>query len=153
MRVMPEEVDCLPMQKPVSVLAFDFGTSRIGVAYGQSLTQTATLLNEITAKNGIPNWEIIHALIKEWQPDCLLTGLPLNMDGTENEMCNRARKFARRLHGRFGISSYLWDERLSSHEAKSIKPSDNYKKNAVDSLAAATILESWFYNNCPLDNQ
>lgn len=141
------------MDKPISVLAFDFGTSRIGVAYGQSLTQTTSLLNEIPAKNGIPNWDTLNKLIQEWRPDCLVTGLPLNMDGTENEMCNRARKFARRLHGRFGVISYLWDERLSSNEAKSIKPSDNYKKDAVDSLAAATILESWFYNGCPKDNQ
>ena len=127
------------MNSALSVLAFDFGTSRIGVAYGQSLTGTTRTLKEIPARDGIPNW------------DQLLTGLPLNMDGSENEMCKRARKFARRLHGRFGLPSYLWDERLSSSEAKSLQPSDNYKRDAVDSLAAATILESWFYNDSPKD--
>lgn len=132
-----------------TVLAFDFGTSRIGVAYGQSLTQSSQPLAEIKARDGIPNWDDIAKLIEEWQPHCVLTGMPLNMDGTENAMCQRARKFARRLHGRFGLPSYIWDERLSSHEAKSIKPSDNYKRDAVDSLAACSILESWFYNDSP----
>lgn len=132
-----------------SVLAFDFGTSRIGVAVAQSLTQTATPLPEIPARDGIPQWEQIQALLEEWHPDCFLTGLPLNMDGSENAMCQRARKFSQRLHGRFGLPSYLWDERLSSQEVKSTHRSDNYKRDAVDSLAAAGIVESWFYNNCP----
>ena len=138
-------------KKPATVLAFDFGTSRIGVAYGQSITQTGSILKEIPAKDGNPDWETIKRLVDEWQPDCFLTGLPLNMDGSENEMCQRARKFARRLHGRFGLASHLWDERLSSNEAKSIRPSDNYKRDAVDSLAAVAILESWFYNGCPTE--
>lgn len=132
------------------VLAFDFGSKRIGVAVGQSLTGTAEPLAEISARDGIPDWAVIERLIGEWQPDCLLTGLPLNMDGSEGPMSQRARKFARRLHGRFGLASYLWDERLSSQEAKSLRPSDNYRRDAVDSLAAVTILESWFYNHCPL---
>jgi putative Holliday junction resolvase len=134
---------------PITVLAFDFGTLRIGVAYGQSLTQTAKPLKELLANNGIPQWEHIQNLIDEWQPNCFLTGLPLNMDGSENAMCQRARKFSQRLHGRFGLPSYLWDERLSSNEVKIDNPSDNYKRDAVDSLAAASIAESWFYNNCP----
>lgn len=140
------------MEKPVRVLAFDFGSKRIGVAFGQSLTQTAQTLTELPANNGIPDWATIETLIKEWQPDCLLTGLPLNMDGSESPMSQRARKFARRLHGRFGLPSYLWDERLSSSEAKAIKPSDNYKKNAVDALAAVIILESWFFSGKPANN-
>lgn len=137
------------MNPPFTVLAFDFGTSRIGVAYGQSLTETASPLKELAAKDGIPQWEQIQALITEWQPDCFLTGLPLNMDGSENAMCQRARKFSQRLHGRFGKPSFLWDERLSSSAVKSEHYSDNYKRDAVDSLAAVSILESWFYNGCP----
>lgn len=131
------------------VMAFDFGTKRIGVAVGQSVTQTAQEIAEISARDGIPSWQTIASLIQEWQPHILLTGLPLNMDGTENEMCARARKFAKRLHGRYGLPSYLWDERLSSEAAKSLRPSDNYKQNAVDALAACAILESWFFNQCP----
>lgn len=131
------------------IMAFDFGTKRIGIAIGQSLTRTAQELAEIPARDGIPNWQTIADLIKEWQPDAVLTGLPLNMDGTENEMCTRARKFAKRLHGRYGLPSYMWDERLSSVAAKSHRPSDNYRQNAVDALAACAILESWFFNDCP----
>lgn len=137
------------MGKLQRVMAFDFGTKRIGIAIGQSLTQTAQELAEIPARDGIPNWQTIAELIQEWQPDVLLTGLPLNMDGTENDMCLRARKFSKRLHGRFGLPSFLWDERLTSHEVKQIRPSDNYRQHAVDALAACAILESWFYNNCP----
>lgn len=137
-------------QAAFTVLAFDFGTSRIGVAVAQSITQTASPLKEIPAKDGIPSWETLEKLVREWQPDCFLTGLPLNMDGTEGPMCQRARKFAQRLHGRFGRPSHVWDERLTSSEAKSLNPSDNYRRDAVDSLAAASIAESWFYNGCPI---
>jgi len=137
------------MKSEFTVLAFDFGTHRFGVAVGQSISKTASILDEIPANNGIPNWEMIEKLLSTWQPDCFLTGLPLNMDGTENPMCQRARKFSQRLHGRYGKPSYLWDERLSSRSAKEESPSDNYKQNAVDSLAAQYIAESWFYNNCP----
>ena len=100
-----------------SVLCFDFGTKRIGAAFGSSISYTGQTIPEIPARDGIPDWDDIERMIKEYQPDKLLTGLPLNMDGTENEMCKRARKFARRLHGRFGLPSYMWDERLSSNEA------------------------------------
>lgn len=131
------------------VMAFDFGSKRIGIAFGQSLTQTAQAVGEVAARDGIPDWQQIEALVKEWQPDQLLTGLPLNMDGSENLMCARARKFARRLHARFRLPSYVWDERLSSAHAKSIQPSSNYRLNAVDAIAACSILESWFYNDSP----
>jgi putative Holliday junction resolvase len=140
------------MNETLTVIGFDFGVKRIGVAYGQNLTQTAQPLEEIPAKDGIPNWQDIQTILDEYQPELVVTGLPLNMDGTENEMCQRARKFAKRLHGRFGIKSLMWDERLSSDAAKDIKPSSNYKKNAVDSLAAALILESWFENGMPEDH-
>ncbi len=141
------------MEKDSSIqaLAFDFGLKRFGIAVGQSVTQTAEPLAEVHAKDGIPNWAAIEKIASEWQPDCFVTGLPLNMDGTENSMCQRARKFAKRLHGRFGKPSYVWDERLSSQSVKSDNPSDNYKKDAVDSLAACAILESWFYNGCNKD--
>ena len=136
-------------QPPFSVLAFDFGSKRIGIAYGNSTLQSGSPVIEINAKDGIPNWDDIKRVIDEYKPDCCLTGLPLNMDGSDSEMSLRARKFARRLHGRFGLPSWVWDERLSSHEAKQFRPSDNYKANAVDALAASLILESWFDNNCP----
>ncbi len=132
-----------------SVLSFDFGTKRIGIAYGNSALQSGSPVTEIKAKDGIPNWDEIKNILDEYQPDCCLTDLPLNMDGSDSEMSRRARKFARRLHGMFGLPSWVWDERLSSEEAKQFKPSDNYKANAVDALAASLILESWFENDCP----
>ena len=89
--------------------------------------------------------------MKEWQPDLVLVGLPLNMDDSESELSARARKFANRLHGRFGVKVEMVDERLSSFEAKSEVMerggSRDYKNNPVDSIAARLILESWFERN------
>ncbi|TDO95553.1 Holliday junction resolvase RuvX [Marinomonas balearica] len=131
-----------------TVLGFDFGTSRIGVAIGQSFTMSARPLSPLKANEGIPNWDVIEKLVKEWEPDCFVVGLPLNMDGTENEMCQRARKFAKRLHGRYNQPYHMMDERLSSYDAKGQVISQggnrNFKENSVDGLAAQLILETWF---------
>ncbi|TBR43838.1 Holliday junction resolvase RuvX [Marinomonas agarivorans] len=128
-------------------LGFDFGTTRIGVAVGQDITMTATPISPLKARDGIPDWNTIESLIHEWLPDAFIVGLPLNMDGTENEMCLRARKFAKRLHGRYNKPSYMMDERLSSYEAKGevIRNGGdrNFKNNSVDGIAAKMILESW----------
>lgn len=126
-----------------SVMAFDFGTRQIGVAIGQTLTNTANPLCLIRARDGVPNWQDIDDLLQEWQPARLLVGLPLNMDDSESEFCVRARKFARRLHGRFGLPVSMVDERLSSFEAKQHRPKGSYRDNPVDDLAAQLILESW----------
>lgn len=131
-----------------SVLGFDFGTHRIGVAAGQSLTGTAIALETIKAQDGIPHWVALEKAMDEWQPDCLVVGLPLNMDGTIAEMSRRARKFANRLHARFNRPCYLMDERLSSREAKQLHflagGSAHFRQDPVDSIAARLILESWF---------
>lgn len=127
-----------------TLLAFDFGTKQIGVAVGQTITQTATPLTVLRATDGIPNWNQVGELIAAWRPDHILVGLPLNMDGTESEICTRARKFARRLQGRFDVSVGMVDERLSTFEAKlHRKPGINYKDDPVDSEAARLILNSW----------
>ncbi len=132
----------------VSALAFDYGTKNIGVAYGQSLSGTAKALPILKANDGIPDWSLIKQLTHTWQPDTLLVGLPLNMDGSESELSRLARKFSNRLHGRFGITVALMDERLSTREAKDIAYSKGHKgnfgKKPIDSLAAALILENWF---------
>ena len=83
-----------------TLLAFDFGTKSIGVAVGQRITGTARPLPAIKAQDGTPDWNIIERLLKEWQPDEIIVGLPLNMDGTEQPLTARARKFANRIHGR-----------------------------------------------------
>jgi putative Holliday junction resolvase len=130
-----------------TLLAFDYGTKNIGVAVGQTLTLSARELAVLKARDGIPNWDEIAALLKEWQPNVVLVGLPLNMDATESELSTRARKFANRLHGRFGVAVELVDERLSSFEAKGEVIRDggsrHYKTSPVDSIAARIILESY----------
>lgn len=131
-----------------TLLCFDYGTKAIGVAVGQSITQTASPLSTLSAKEGIPDWSVVTKLLNEWKPDLIVVGLPLNMDGSESELCVRARKFAKRLHGRFGVDVTMVDERLSSFEARgeiiSRTGSRNFKHNNIDSLAAKLILESWW---------
>ncbi|MBT0425498.1 Holliday junction resolvase RuvX [Morganella morganii subsp. morganii] len=131
-----------------TVIAFDFGTKSIGVAVGQTITGTARPLAALKAREGIPDWELIAAVFREWQPDYVVVGLPLNMDGTPQLVTNQAKKFANHLHGRFGIRAELHDERLSTVEARaSLFADGGYRalgKDKVDSASAVIILESWF---------
>ncbi|ERK06326.1 MAG: Holliday junction resolvase RuvX [Pantoea sp.] len=131
-----------------TLLGFDFGTKSIGVAVGQQLTGTARALAALKAQDGTPDWNLIERLLKEWQPDYVVVGLPLNMDGSEQELTARARKFANRLHGRFGVRVELQDERLSTVEARAgLFERGGYRalqKGAVDSQSAVIILEDWF---------
>jgi putative Holliday junction resolvase len=78
---------------PLAILAFDFGTNRIGVAFGQSLTGTASTVCVLKAKDGVPDWNQILKLIQVWNPDAFLVGLPYSMNGSESEMLVRAQKF------------------------------------------------------------
>lgn len=132
----------------MTVLAFDFGTKSIGCAVGQSITGTAQALPAFKAQDGIPDWNAIEKCLTTWKPDVVVVGLPLNMDGTEQELTGRARKFANRLHGRFGVKVVLQDERLTTTEARAeIFSRGGYKalsKSKVDGIAACLILESWF---------
>lgn len=120
------------------IMAFDFGTTRIGVALGQRITGTATPLSVVPARQGIPDWALIDQLVEEWQPEELVVGLPVNMDGTESDMSKAAEQFSRRLSGRYRKPTHLMDERLSTFEAKSFN-----KPDQVDAIAAGLILESW----------
>ncbi|MGE3921288.1 MAG: Holliday junction resolvase RuvX [Gammaproteobacteria bacterium] len=128
-------------------LSFDFGTKKIGVAVGQTLTKTATPLPKISAKNPSQVWEHIAKLIQEWQPIALVVGLPLNMDGTEQRITTLTRTFINELKNRFQKEVYEVDERLTTRAARSdIFDSGGYKalqKNDIDSIAAKIILESW----------
>jgi len=135
----------------MTLLAFDFGTKSIGVAIGQQLTGTARPLAALKAQDGTPDWNKIEALLKEWEPDRVVVGLPLNMDGSEQPLTARARKFANRIHGRFGVQVDLHDERLSTVEARAeLFERGGFRalsKGSVDSLSAVIILESWFENS------
>lgn len=130
------------------LLAFDFGLARIGVAVGQPITQTASPLDTIKAENGRPSWQLIQNLLENWKPTLVLVGEPLNMDGSDQEITRRARKFANQIHGRFGVKVELVDERLSSSAARDelfdMGGYKKLKKTQIDSIAAALILESWF---------
>lgn len=133
-----------------TVLGFDYGTKSIGVAIGQSITSSASPLLSIKAVDGIPNWDDIDKLLKEWQPQLVVVGLPLNMDGTEQEMTQRARKFANRISGRFGVKVTTQDERLTTADAKArLFELGGFKaltKGQVDAVSAVLIIESYFEN-------
>lgn len=130
------------------IIAFDFGLARIGVAVGQGVTQTASPLETLPAKEGKPDWTQVEKLLKHWQPSKILIGEPLNMDGSTQEITQKARKFANQIHGRFGYSVEMVDERLSSFAARDelfeLGGCKKIKASQVDSIAAVLILESWF---------
>lgn len=133
-----------------TILAFDYGLKQVGVATGQTLTGSARGLCILKAHDGIPNWDEVSKLLNEWTPDLVLVGLPLNMDASESELSRLARKFARRLQGRFSANVLMVDERLTSQDAKTlIREENNEGKKGrtdltkIDHLAAALILQSW----------
>ena len=118
------------------------------VAVGQVITGQARELCTLKAQNGIPDWNQVEALIKEWKPDAVVVGLPLNMDGTPSDMCARAEKFARRLNGRYNVPFFTQDERLTTFEAKGERMArggqkGTYRDNPVDAIAAKLLLQSW----------
>lgn len=135
----------------LTLLAFDFGTKHMGVAVGQQLTQTATPLKAIPMKEGIPDWETLDALRQEWRAHAFVVGLPLNMDGTEQNVTQGARAFALALEDRFGLPVYTVDERLTTKAVKEkIFEEGGFKalkKADLDSLAAQLILQQWLQAN------
>jgi putative holliday junction resolvase len=130
-------------------LGFDFGTKNIGVAVGQNITKTATPLAIIDASKEKTLWQQIVKLIKAWHPSALIVGVPLNMDGTPQEMTKIARKFAQQLRELSGLSVCEVDERLTTKAAREeVYVHGGYKalqKAAIDSIAAQLILESWMH--------
>lgn len=130
------------------LICLDFGLKSIGVATGQTDMGIATPLREVRARDGIPIWDELDLHIREWQPTALIVGLPLNMDGSESPLCQRARKFAARLNGRYHLPLTLVDERLTSRSAKNemqeLGHRGNYRQAPVDSVAACLILEQYF---------
>lgn len=140
------------MIQPIkTILAFDYGLRQIGIAVGNCLTSTTQPLAIIRAKNGIPQWPELEKIVREWQPSLIVVGDPLNMDGSDGVLGERARKFARRLHGRLGLTVEMTDERLSSFEAKQDQREQghkgHYKDSPIDSYAAELILQTWMRQN------
>ena len=130
---MPEAVS--------TVVGFDFGSHWIGMAIGQTLTRQASPLNAVKAGD----WKGIEKVLNEWQPQKLIVGLPLSMQGEPQEFTESARRFARRLEGRFGIACEMQDERLTTREAYQIAIAGKRHKTKmeIDSIAAVLITESW----------
>ena len=131
-----------------TVLAFDFGEKRIGVAVGETMLKTAHAHTTINSETTETRFTAIKKLIDEWQPSLLIVGLPTYLDGTEHTLTQLAKKFAQRLEGRFNLPVMMIDERLSSAEA-SQQLSDaginaREQKSIIDAVAAQVILQSYF---------
>ena len=148
------------------IIGLHYSKRKIGVATGQSLTNTASPLTTIiNGDQGQINWPQLDEIISQWKPVAIVLGLPLNMDGTEQDTTIAVRKFAQLLKKRYDITIHLMDERLSSREASHIlgydgitsprrnsKAGKKVKKNArkgndIDSVAAQLILQSWLSEN------
>ncbi len=146
---MPEEAAARARNlRTGTVLAFDFGERRIGVAVGEAQVGVAHPLDTIDAPSNDVRFTRIEALIREWQPVVLLVGLPLALDGSEHALTALARRFASRLQGRFGIDTRLVDERLTSVEAeqqaRELGLDIRKSRSKIDQLAAKIILENFF---------
>lgn len=125
---------------PLTLLCFDYGAKRIGVAAGQTLTATATALETITNRNRRPDWRRIETLIDEWRAGALVVGEPLTMGGERQPLGAAADRFCRQLAERFHLTVHRAEERLTSREARARCGSRRGKDDAV---AAQIILEGW----------
>lgn len=128
-----------------SIMGFDFGMRRIGVAVGQAITRTATAAHLIPAKAGIPDWSKLDRIVKQWQPDAFIIGLPLNEDGTESAMSEEARRFGKKLATRFQRNWHCVNEFLTSFEAEQLcrEETGACSRKPMDDQAARLILETW----------
>jgi len=142
---MPELTEC----RRGTLLAFDFGTKRIGVAVGEYSLAQAHPLVTISSERNDQRFSRIAALIAEWKPVCLVVGLPVSLDSAPHEMTARCIRFANQLRGRFGIEVQYAEERLSSAEAEERLRESGYNarsaKDHLDAMAAQIILQSYFH--------
>jgi putative Holliday junction resolvase len=134
----------------MTVLGFDYGKARIGVAVANTLTGIATPQSTVTARDGAPDWDAVSRCLKEWQPARLVVGMPRKLDGTDSAMQEPILRFIRQLEGRYHLPVDVVSEQLSSREAeqrlKSARQAGRkrkVRKEEIDQVAAAIILESW----------
>lgn len=139
------------MSRQRTLLGFDYGKKRIGIAVGQEITASSSPLETIYAIDNEPDWTAITRHINEWRADGLVVGIPFNMDGSEHDMTRSARRFANMLEERYHLPVHTVDERLSSVEAERIlsetekKPRGlKHKKEMIDQIAAQLILKTYF---------
>ena len=128
------------MPKLITVMAFDYGTRRVGVAVGNSVTGQGQALKTIAAPNSDSLFKEVETLLKEWQPERLVVGKPLHPDGAEHEMTSKAIRFGNQLHGRFQLEVEWVDERYSS----AVLEGDAQMQDNLDAHSAALLLEQYF---------
>ena len=133
-------LEAAKMDKELTIMAFDYGTRRIGVAVGNTLTKAGQPLKMIAEPSEDVRFRAIQALIKEWQPNQLVVGMPCHPDGTEHEMSAKARRFGNQLHGRFQLPVEWVDERYTS----AVLEVDPDMRDNLDAESAALILEQYF---------
>ncbi len=126
-----------------TLLGFDYGEQRIGVAVGQGVTRTATALCTLKTHDGKPDWAGISALVEEWQPAALVVGLPRHADGSDSAISRAVRRFAHQLEGRYRLPVHLVDESLSSQAAAALQQAGHQDKAGLDAMAARIILQDW----------
>jgi putative Holliday junction resolvase len=129
-----------PIKKPMTILAFDYGMRRVGVAVGNTETKVSQALKIIAAPNADRLFQEIEGLLKEWQPDQIVVGLPTHPDGAEHEMTLKARRFGNQIQGRFNLPVTWVDERYTSV----VLESDPQMYDNLDAHSAALILEQYF---------
>lgn len=133
-----------------TLFALDYGTQKLGIAVGQTLTRTASGIAVLPVRGLEPDWAQLDALVQRWKPDAFVIGMPYNMDGTDSTMTRRARQFAAKVQARYARPWFAVDERLSTREARDItrqnavragkRPND---RAIVDALAAQLLLEGY----------
>jgi putative Holliday junction resolvase len=128
------------MPKLLTMISFDFGTRRVGVAVGNSMTQSGQALKTIAASSSDALFQEIESLLKEWQPDQLVIGRPVHPDGTPHEMTAKAVRFGNQLHGRFHLPVAWVDERYTS----AVLEGDSKMHDNLDAHSAVLILEQYF---------
>jgi len=129
----------------MQIVAFDFGIKKIGVAVGQTETNTSSPLHVIQNKDNKINWNEISIVLDEWKPDLILIGKPLNMDGTDSEIMKKVDKFFQKLKSTYEAEYQYIDERLTTFEAREILKEN--EKDFVDANAAKILIDSWFENS------
>ena len=128
----------------MQILAFDFGTKKIGVAVGQTSTFTSSPLQVISSKDNKVNWNEIIILLDEWKPELIIVGKPLNMDGTDSEIMKEVDKFFLKLKDIYDAKYEYIDEMLTTFEARQILEDRN---SLVDASAAKILIDNWFEQN------
>ena len=128
----------------MQILAFDFGTKKIGVAVGQTSTFTSSPLQVISSKDNKVNWNEIIILLDEWKPELIIVGKPLNMDGTDSEIMKEVDRFFLELKDIYDAKYEYIDERLTTFEARQILEDRN---SLVDASAAKILIDNWFEQN------